>query len=68
MERLRSLKTLLYLLCGIALFETAFLAFQVRPSTFTQWLTVAVIAVTVICLGVISLGLLKELIDKENKK
>lgn len=67
MERFKRLKTIVYLLIFILVVEIGMLIMMIRPTTFQPWAAIGVIAVVCLYLGVLSLGLIKELNEKNNK-
>jgi ABC-type multidrug transport system permease subunit len=68
MERLKTLTTLVYLLAGLLVLELAFLIHLLRPQRMVLWMTLGAIAVVGIYLVRMSLGLLRELKEREEEK
>ncbi|MCD7968924.1 MAG: hypothetical protein LUF87_01025 [Alistipes sp.] len=64
MERLRTLKTIVYLICAIMAVQLGLLVHMVRPSGMFLWVSFAVIAILFIYLARVALVALDELIDK----
>lgn len=67
MERFDSLKVIIWLITVIIVIEAIMLAVIMRPSTFFEWATIAIIVVLLLYLVRLSLGLLSELKDKHLK-
>lgn len=67
MDRFQLLKTIVYILTGLLLFEIGMLIVMIRPTSFQPWAALGVIAVVCIYFSIMSLGLIKELKDKPKK-
>lgn len=70
MDRFKTLKTVVYLLTVIVLFETVMLAVMLFPGNMHLWVAIAALLVALLYLASLSLGLIKELrqIKKTDRK
>lgn len=68
MERLRTLRTTVWLIAGIVALELGMLALMLRPGSFFLWAALGVFTLMCVYLVRISLVLIKELEKKEQNK
>ncbi len=68
MERLRNLRTVVWIIAGIVALELAMLVAMLRPSSFFLWATLGVLALMCVYLVRICLVLIKESEKKEQNK
>lgn len=67
MERLRTFRTIIWLIAGIVAIELGMLVVMLRPDSFFLWATLGLLAMMCVYLVRISLVLIKELEKKQDK-
>ena len=68
MERLKNLRTIVWLIAGIMALELGMLVVMLRPSSFFLWATLGLFALMCVYLVRLSLMLIRELEKKEQDK
>ncbi len=68
MERLRNLRTVVWIIAGIVAVELGMLVVMLRPGSFFLWATLGLFALMCVYLVRICLVLIKELEKKEQNK
>ena len=68
MEKLRNLRTIVWLIAGIMALELGMLVVILRPGSFFLWATLGLFALMCVYLVRISLMLIKELEKKEKEQ
>ena len=67
MEKLKMLRTIVWMASVLLLVELAMLVVMIRPTSFFVWATLAVIALMCVYLIRLSLGLIGELQNREKQ-
>lgn len=67
MDRFKGLTIVVYILAGLLVFKLGMLVVMLRPNSAQLWLSLAVLAIICLYLISLSLGLIKELKNKQKQ-